>query len=147
MQQAQEDDQSLATVLFWVKNGKQPHCSVLQSQSRDTWVVWNKVDSLNVVNDILRRSFEDTSTGESHLQQVVPTILRLKVLESFHNSATTARLGVTKLLEKLRTRFFWPGHKKDVSVFLLIVLFVSSATAPSKHIDTASSKKQLFSYL
>ena len=30
MQQAQEEDQSLSTVLSWVKNGKQPHRSVIQ---------------------------------------------------------------------------------------------------------------------
>ena len=32
MQQVQEDDQSLRTVLFWVENGKQSHRSVLQGQ-------------------------------------------------------------------------------------------------------------------
>ena len=63
MQQAQEDDQSLSTVLSLVKNGKQPHRSVLQGQSRDIWVLWNNFDSLKVVNDILCRSFEDSCIG------------------------------------------------------------------------------------
>ena len=78
MQQVQEDDQSLSTVLSWVKNGKQPYRSVLQGQSRDVWVLWNSFDSLKVVNDILCRRFEDSSTGQNHLQQVVPTTLRPK---------------------------------------------------------------------
>ena len=51
MQQAQEDDQSIATVLSWVKNGKQPHRWVIQGQSRDISVLWNNFTSLNVVND------------------------------------------------------------------------------------------------
>ena len=38
--------------------------------------------------------------------------------ESIHSSTTAAHLGVTKTLEKLRTRFYWPGHNKDVSVFV-----------------------------
>ena len=75
MQQAQEDNQSLSIVISWVKNGKQPHPSVLQGQSRDVWILWNNFDSRKVANDILCQSFEDSSTGQSHLQQVVPTIL------------------------------------------------------------------------
>ena len=113
MQQAQEHDQSLSTVLSWVKNGKRSHRSVLQCRSRDVWVLWNNFDSLKIVNDILCRSFEGSSRGQSHLQQVVPTILRPKVLESIHSSTTAAHLGVTKTLENLRARFYWPGHKKD----------------------------------
>ena len=97
IQQAQEDDPSLSTVLSWIKNGKQPHRSVLQGQSRDVWVLWNNFDSLKLVNDILCRSFEDSSTGQSHLQQVVPKILQPKILKSFHSSTTAAHLGVTKL--------------------------------------------------
>ena len=108
MQQAQEDDQNLSTVLSWVKNGKKPHRSVLQGQSRDVWVLWNNFDCLKIVKDNLCRSFEDSSTGQSHLQQVVPTILRPKILESIHSSTTAAHLGVTKTLDKLRARFYWP---------------------------------------
>ena len=110
MQKAQEDDQSLSTVLSWVKNGKQPQCSVVQGQSRSIWVLWNNFDSIRVVNKTLCCSFEDSSTGHSHLQQVVPTTLRPKILESIHSSTSAAHIGVTKTLENFRTRLFWPGH-------------------------------------
>ena len=132
MQQAQEDDPSLSTVLSGVRNGKQPHRSVLQGQSRDVWILWNNFDSLRVVNDILCRSFEDSSTGQSHLQQVVPTILRPKTLESIHISTTASHLGVTKTLEKLRARFYWPGHKKDVSVFVSSCLVCQQCNSPKQ---------------
>ena len=45
MQQTQEDDHSLSIVLSWVRNGKQPHRSVLQGHSRNIWVPWNNLDS------------------------------------------------------------------------------------------------------
>ena len=105
MQQTQENNQSLSTVLAVVKNGTQPYRSVPQGQSRDTWVLWNNFDSLKVVNGILCRSFEDSNTGQSHLQQVVPTILRARILEPFHSSTTAAQRGVIKTLEKHRTTF------------------------------------------
>ena len=132
MQQAQDDDPSLSTVPSWVKNGKKPHRSVLQGQSGDVWVLWNNFDSLKVVNDILCRSFDDSSTGQSHLQQVVPTILRPEILESIHSSTTAAHLEVTKTLEKLRARFYWPGHKKDVSVFVSNCLFCQQRNSPKQ---------------
>ena len=99
MQQTQEDIQSLSTVPSWVRNGKQPHRSVLQRESRYIWVLWNNFDSLKVVNDILCRGSEDSCRGQSHLQQVVRTTLRPKILESIHSSTTAAHLGITKLYE------------------------------------------------
>ena len=125
-QQAQEDDQILSTVLCWVKNRKLPHRSVLQGQSRDIWDLWNNFDSLKLVNDILCRSYEDSSKSQRHLQQVVPTTLRPKILETIHSSTTAVHPGVTKTLEKLWARFDWPGRKKDLSVCLK--LFCLSAT-------------------
>ena len=94
MQQAQVDDQGLSTVLSLVKNGKQPLRSVLRGQSRDIWFLWNNFDFPKVVHFIPCRSFEDSSTGQSHLQQVAPTTLRPKILESFHSSTTAAHLRV-----------------------------------------------------
>ena len=132
MQQAQEDDQSLSTVLSWIKNGKQPHRSVLQGQSRDIWVLANNFDSLKVVNDILCQSFEDSSTGQSYLQQVSPTTLQPKFSGSIHSSTTVAHVGVTKTLVKLRARFYWPGHKKDVSVFVSICLARQQRNSPNQ---------------
>ena len=115
MQQTQEDDQSLSTVIFWEKNGKQPHRSVFQGQSRDTWFPWNNFDSLKVVNDTMCRSFVESSRGQIHLLQAVPTILRPKISKSFHCSAKVAHLGIKKTLENLRTRLYWPRHNMDIS--------------------------------
>ena len=106
--------------------------SVLQGQSRDVSVLWNNFDSLKVVNDILCRSFEDSSTAQSLLQQVLPTTLRPKILESIHSSTTAAHLRVTKTLEKLRARFYWPGHKNDVSVFVSSCLVCQQRNSPKE---------------
>ena len=43
--------------------------------------------------------------------------LRGKILESIHSTATAAHLGTRKTPKKLRTRFYWPRHFKDSSVF------------------------------
>ena len=110
MQQAQEEYQSPSTVPFQVDNGKQPYRSVLQGQLGDTWVDWNNFPSLKVIIHIMSRSFEDSNTGQSDLQQVFPTTLRPIILEPIHFSTTHAHLIFTKTLEELRTRFYWPGQ-------------------------------------
>ena len=102
------------------------------------------------MNDILCQRFEDSNTGRCHLQQVVPTTLRPKTFESIPSSATAVHLGFTGNLEKLRTRFYWPGHKKDVSVFVSSCLdcqIVNNVTAPSKIIETVASNGLPFSPL
>ena len=118
LQQAQEVNQRLNTVPSWVKNGKQSLRSVLRGQSREIWVLRKSLDSHKIVNDTVCRSFEVSSTGQIHSEQVVPTTFCSKTLESIHSSNTTAQLGLTKALEKLRAKFYGPGHKKYVSVFV-----------------------------
>ena len=58
--------------------------------------------------------------------------MRPKILESIHSSTTAAHLGVTKTLEKLRARFYWPGHKKDVSVFVSSCLVCQQRNSPKQ---------------
>ena len=45
-------------------------------------------------------------------QQVVPPALDRKILDFLHSDLTIAHLGVTKTLEKVRSRFYWPGYKR-----------------------------------
>ena len=87
-----------------LKTGKNPSAQFFKA-NQETLGFSGKILTLKVVNDILRRSFEDCSTGQSHLQQIVPTTLQPKILES-----TATHLGVTKTLEKLRIRFNSPGN-------------------------------------
>ena len=58
--------------------------------------------------------------------------MRPKILESIHISTTAAHLGVAKTLKKLRTRFPWPGHKKDVGVFVSSCLFCQQRNSPKQ---------------
>ena len=102
------------------------------SPSRDTWTLWNIFDSLKVLNVILCRGLENSSTGQSLLQQVVPTTLRSKNFYSIHSSTTAAHLEVTKALEKLRIRFYWTGRKKDVSVFVSSCLVCQQRNSPKQ---------------
>ena len=47
---------------------------------------------------------------------MVATTLQSQTLEAIHSSTTAAHLRVSKILQKLRTKLYWPWHKKNVSV-------------------------------
>ena len=50
----------------------------------------------------------------SHLQLIVPEILREMVLSELHEGSTGGHLGQEKTLGKLKERFYWPGHWNEV---------------------------------
>ena len=49
-----------------------------------------------------------------HLQLILPQELVPTVLDALHNHPTAGHLGVTKTLQKVRSRFYWPGQRRDV---------------------------------
>ena len=58
--------------------------------------------------------------------------MRPKILESIQSSTTVVHLGVTKTLEKPRTRFYWPGQKTDVVVFVSSCFVCQQSNSPKQ---------------
>ena len=58
--------------------------------------------------------YEDANGNEKWTQLVVPKSLQKEVLHSLHNGIAGGHLGEEKTLNKLRERFYWPGHTDDV---------------------------------
>ena len=50
----------------------------------------------------------------STLQLVVPMAHRSGVLSKLHNSPTGGHLGVDKVMNRLKQRYYWPGFSSDV---------------------------------
>ena len=67
-------------------NESLPHRLVLQGHFRRTGVLWNIFDSRKDVTVILCRSFDSSKAIQSQLQQIVPTTLRVKVVDVVHSS-------------------------------------------------------------
>ena len=80
-------------------------------------------------------------------QQVVPTALVELILHRLHSDHTSAHLGVTKTLEKVRSRFYWPGYKRDVEVFVASCFVCQKRNSPTKkHIDSLRAWKPNFPF-
>ena len=78
-------------------------------------------------------------------QQVVPPALVYDILPSLQTDHTSAHLGVTKTLQKVRSRFYWTGYKRDVEVFVASCLVCQKRNSPTKkHIHSPRAWKLNF---
>ena len=64
---------------------------------------------------ILYRQFESQDGYSSRLQLIVPKCLREEMLRQLHEGPVGGHFGEDKTLHRLRERFYWPGHQKDVA--------------------------------
>ena len=70
--------------------------------------MWNLFDELTIRHGILCRKHENPATGQMSFQQVAVPVLVQNVLHSLHSDHTSANLGVTKILEKVRSTLPFP---------------------------------------
>ena len=61
---------------------------------------------------VLYRKYRRTSNDEPILQLLVPTNMKLLVLQELHDQS--GHLGITKTLDKVRSRFYWTGYEADI---------------------------------
>ena len=71
-------------------------------------------DQLVMSNGILKRRFEGEKGKTVMFQWVVPKQQRKEILHHLHGGPMGAHLGESKTFQKLKERFYWPGHTADV---------------------------------
>ena len=115
---AQDGDESLKLVKDWVRQSRVPRNNDLQGSPRLAWRLYNQFSSLCISDGVLCRKFDPTDGRVSFLQQIVPQSLVEELLRSTHSTSTGGHLGVAKVTEKIRQRFYWPGFQEDVKLFI-----------------------------
>ena len=115
---AQEADESLKLVRNWVRRGRVPKNNDLQGSPLLAWKLYIQFHSLYLSNDVLCRKFEGTNGELPYLQQIVPPALVDEILSILHASPTGGHLGTAKLVGKVRQRFWWPGFKEDIKLYI-----------------------------
>ena len=78
--------------------------------------LWAQQKYLVLQNGVLYRRWEDIPGKGLNkcLQFVLPQDLVPTVLEQLHNAPSGSHLGVSKTVEKVRRRFYWPGQRRDI---------------------------------
>ena len=87
----------------------------MQGQGREFRLLVQQWEQLEVTDGLLYRRYENETGNAVRLQLVVPKCLREEILQELHGGVVSGHLGVEKTLGRLKERFYWPGHGKDVS--------------------------------
>ena len=65
-------------------------------------------------NGLLYGKHQETKTGRSSNQLIVPKAVRQQVMSVNHESAFSGHLGAKKTEVRILLNFFWPGLRQDL---------------------------------
>jgi len=111
----QQSDPDLALIMPMIGEGKsRPPYKSIQGESRvfkSLWALWNE---LQIIEGVLYRMKHCEEKISPILQCVAPTEIRTFILEQLHNSRLAGHLGVSKTIDRVKQRFYWPGYRDDI---------------------------------
>ena len=138
MRELQQRDPDLNVVLKAKEEQVKPDADEQKSQSLETRRLLQLWEQLVIRNGVLFRQWESSDGSRVVYQLVMPKSEREDVLRDLHEGATGCHLGEAKVLAKLKERFYWPGHARDVKNWCQ----TCSACAQRKH-PTPKNKAKL----
>ena len=117
---------------------EQPSCSFAKSQPIPFRRLFQQLHQLVIVNEVLYRQFMHPNEDQTHLQLVVPTEVREKIVKDIHEGVAAGYLDQDKTLHHLKEWFYWPGHYNDIRDWCQ-----TCATCASRKSSTHSLKAAL----
>ena len=115
LKSSQAADTALNQMITWLSSKSVPY-RVLKDSSIQLQSLWTQQHYLLLKDGILYRRWEDVPGKGLHkgLQLVLPQQLVTEVLTKLHDATTGGHLGAKKTPERVRTRFYWVGQRRDV---------------------------------
>ena len=135
IRELQSRDEGIEQVIEWVEHPKTQPQRCPPSASHVMKSLWAQKKYLEVIDGVLYRRWEDAGGGGLNkcFQLVIPPSLVPTVLAELHDSPTAGHLGVGKVLEKVRCRFYWVGQRRDVQGWCDSCNLCGSTKSPPKH--------------
>ena len=107
-------DRSIYHIVKWKDSGHRPEWPAIAHLDSTTKAYWAQWDSLALREGVLYHQWESPERGKETWQLVLPRALRAGVLKLLHDSPVGGHLGVSKILGKVRARFYWNHCRRDV---------------------------------
>lgn len=104
---------AVSLVKQWVRQGRRPPVNEISSEGYFVKTLWNQFDLLDVQDGLLVRQLYDTTT-----QVILPLSQRREVLRVSHDNRSGGHLGIKKTLQRIRQRYYWPGQRKDIKIYV-----------------------------
>ena len=93
---------------------KRPQWGDVAACSATTKAYWAQWDSLEVVDGILYRRWEDAEGQHAKNLLLAPKSIWNEILQHLHNSSTAGHLGIKTRLARVHERFYWLNSRKFV---------------------------------
>ena len=114
IQQIQEKDRDLNIVKKWLEKNEQPSFCDIGKYGFVVKCLWSQWKDLRLKDSILYRESKNDGT----LCVVIPFCERRRILQHSHDEKTSAHLGVRKTLARIKRKYYWPGIRRDVKVYI-----------------------------
>lgn len=129
----QRSDQDLAPIISCMEQRMdKPSWEEMRSASTITKRYWAQWELLRLQDDILQRRWESTDGKTEQWLVVVPVNLRENVMMEVHGSVTGGHFGKKKTLQRLRSRFYWIGMRRDVCEWCRVCETCAAKKGPQK---------------
>ena len=138
MRKLQQRDPDIDAVLKAKEKQAKPDTDQQKAQSLETRRLFQLWEQLVIRDGVLFRQWESPDGSKIVHQLVMPKSERETVVRDLHEGAVGCHLGESKVLEKLKERFYWPGHARDIKNWCQ----TCSACAQRKH-PTPKNKAKL----
>ncbi|KAI4898887.1 hypothetical protein NFI96_006930, partial [Prochilodus magdalenae] len=130
--EAQRADRELSWAVRALHSGAKPSWGEVVPLGPVAKALRSNWDSFNLSDGVLCHTWEDPANGRRVSQVVIPRALRDSVLRGVHGSPGAGHFGVTKTLRRLRQRFYWPGCRADVELFVHCCDACAAKKGPSR---------------
>ncbi|KAI3373745.1 hypothetical protein L3Q82_022328, partial [Scortum barcoo] len=114
----QSQDPVLSRVQDWVGAGQRPEWPAVSALDTELKAFYSQWSSLVSCGGLLHRRWQTPGGKRDVLQLLVPHRLRPRVLQFVHGSVGAGHFGITKTLLCLGSRFYWPGCRQDVELYV-----------------------------
>jgi hypothetical protein len=114
LENEQRNDTTLKLILSWKENNLKPSWAEVSKYGTEVKNYWNRIDSLEIKENILCRKWESEDGQTITWQIVIPDRLKASVLQQLHDNVTGRHLGVRKTVSKVRHIYFWYSVRKYV---------------------------------
>lgn len=128
----QDECRDIRLVKSWLQDKTRPEYSDLSSESYVVKSLWAQWSRLTLKDNFLCRVWEIEDSNMTTYQIVVPLSQRRYILQQMHDAKTSAHLGMTKTLNKIRQNYYWPGLQSDVRSYISGCDVCSRRKAPLK---------------
>ncbi len=115
----QQQDSDIRLVMQWLEQSTDrpewKEVAPLSSELKAYWTQWGK---LEVRGGLLYREYTAADGCRQPVWQLVaPRTLRQEILAALHGSRVSGHLGVSRTVDGVRRRYYWPGYKRDVALW------------------------------